>query len=239
MKTALVLGGSRGIGAECVREMRRRGWRAGFTYFRSEEEARALAHETGAACFPCDARKEEDIAALSSAYLNMFSHLDALIYSAGSAYAGLLQDMKTEDFDDLYALHVRGAFLAVRAFLPGMIERKGGSILLISSMWGQVGASCEAAYSGFKAAQLGLMKALAKELGPSGIRVNCIAPGVIETDMLKGYSESDLNALREETPLMRLGAPWDVARAAAFLCGEEAAFITGQTLGVNGGFVIT
>ena len=239
MKTALVLGGSRGIGAEGVREMCRRGWRVGFTYFRSADAAKALAAETGAECYPCDARKEEDIRALAAAYLRDFSHLDALICNAGTAYAGLLQDMKTEDFDDLFALHVRGAFLAIRAFLPDMIPRKQGSILLVSSMWGQVGASCEAAYSACKAAQLGLMKALAKELGPSGIRVNCVCPGVIETDMLKGYSEEDLAALREDTPLMRLGTPLDVARAMAFLCEDTAAFITGQALGVNGGFVIS
>ena len=146
--------------------------------------------------------------------------------------------MTVEAWDALFAVHVRGAFLASRAFLPSMISQKSGSILYISSMWGQAGASCEAAYSACKAALIGLGKALAKEVGPSGIRVNCLCPGAVQTDMLREYSEDDLRVLAEETPLMRLGTPQDIANAAFFLASEEASFITGQALGVNGGLVI-
>ena len=237
MKTVLITGGSRGIGAQTAREFAGAGWQVAFTYWKSEESARALEKETGAWAIRCDARSEEDTARMAGDVLRRFHHLDALICNAGTAHTGLLQDMTAAEWDDLFALHVRGAFLATRAFLPGMISRKGGSILYVSSMWGQAGASCEAAYSACKAALIGLAKALAKEAGPSQVRVNCLCPGVIETDMLKGYSESDLNALKEETPLQRLGTPADVARAALFLCGPDAAFITGQALGVNGGFV--
>lgn len=238
MKTALITGGSRGIGAQIVRCLCSRGWQVAFTYHASSDAADTLARETGALPLCCDARSEEETDRMAQIFSRRFSHLDALICNAGTAYTGLLQDMTMNAWDDLFALHVRGAFLATRAFLPGMISRQSGSILYISSMWGQVGASCEVAYSACKAALIGMTKALAKEVGPSGIRVNCLAPGVIETDMLSGYSQEDLQALREETPLMRLGTPEDIARAACFLCGGESAFITGQILGVNGGFVI-
>ncbi|MBR6184787.1 MAG: SDR family oxidoreductase [Clostridia bacterium] len=238
MKTVLITGGSRGIGAEMARLFSARGWAVAFTYLNSEEKASALSRETCAKAYRCDARKEEDVTALKASVLRDFPHLDGLICCAGTAKCALLQDLSVPEWDDLFAVHVRGAFLATRAFLPGMIERKSGAVLYISSMWGQVGASCETAYSACKAALIGLAKALAKEVGPSGIRVNCLCPGVIKTDMLSGYSASDLDALKEETPLLRLGSPNDVAKAAFFLLDQDAAFITGQVLGVNGGFVI-
>ena len=238
MKTVLITGGSRGIGAEMVRQFAKNGYRVAFTYLASEEKAAALSAETGALAIRCDARSEAETKEMADQVMRQFHHLDALICNAGTSHTGLLQDMTVAEWDDLFALHVRGAFLAARAFLPGMISERSGSILFISSMWGQVGASCEAAYSACKAALIGLTKALAKEAGPSCVRVNCIAPGVIETDMLKEYSAEDLAALAEETPLCRLGSPGDVARAALFLSGEGAAFITGPVLGVNGGFVV-
>ena len=238
MQTALMIGGSRGIGAEMVRAFCRAGYQVAFTYCKSREEAEGLAKETGAQPFFCDGRKEADIIALEKAVSNDFKHLDALIYNAGMAYSGLIQDMTAAEWDDLFSLNVRGAFLATKYFLPSMISRQAGSILYISSMWGQVGASCEAAYSASKAALIGFTKAVAQEVGPSHVRVNCIAPGVIETDMLKCYSQEDLQALSDETPLQRLGKANDVAQAALFLSGANASFITGQILGVNGGFVV-
>lgn len=238
MKTVLITGGSRGIGAAMVHLFSQMGWQVAFTYLSSEENAAVLSRETGALALRCDAKSEEETRCMAEATLKRFGGLDALICNAGTSYTGLLQDMSVAQWDDLFAVHVRGAFLATRAFLPGMISRQSGSILYISSMWGQVGASCEAAYSACKAALIGFGKAMAKEAGPSGVRVNILCPGVIQTDMLREYSKEDLQNLADETPLWRLGTPEDVARAAFFLSSEEASFITGQVLGVNGGFVI-
>ncbi len=239
MPNIVITGGSRGIGESMVRLFAREGWRVLFTYLKSEEAAQALSAETGARALRCDARREEDHLTLQKEAARLFpGGADALICNAGTAYVGLIQEMAVSAWDDLFAVHVRGAFLATRAFLPGMISKKSGSIVYISSMWGQAGASCEAAYSACKASLIGLTKALAKEAGPSGVRVNCLCPGVIQTDMLQGYTPEDLRALEEETPLQRLGTPEDIARAAYFLCGSGASFITGQVLGVNGGFVI-
>ena len=238
MRTVLITGGSRGIGEAMVRLFSSNGWRTSFTYLSSEEKALALSKATGALALRCDAKSENETLAMAETVSKRFGHLDALICNAGVSYTGLLQDMSLEAWDSLFAVHVRGAFLATRAFLPGMISRRSGSILYVSSMWGQVGASCEAAYSACKAALIGLAKALAKETGPSGVRVNCLCPGVIQTDMLREYSEGDLQALADETPLMRLGAPSDAAKAAYFLSSDDASFITGQALGVNGGFVV-
>ena len=238
MQTVLITGGSRGIGAAMARLFSEKGWRVAFTYLNSEEKALSLSRETGALALRCDAKSEADTAAMAAQALKQFGHLDALICNAGISYTGLLQDMTADQWDGLFAIHVRGAFLATRAFLPGMISRQSGSILYISSMWGQVGASCEAAYSACKAALIGLGKAMAKEVGPSGVRVNCLCPGVIQTDMLREYPREDLQALADDTPLCRLGTPEDVARAAFFLSSKDASFITGQVLGVNGGFVI-
>jgi len=238
MKTVLITGGSRGIGEAMVRLYAEQGWRVAFTYLNSEEKALTLSRGTGALAFRCDAKSEADTAAMAEQVLRKFGHLDALICNAGISYTGLLQDMTVSQWDELFAVHVRGAFLSTRAFLPDMISRQSGSILYVSSMWGQVGASCEAAYSACKAALIGLGKSLAKEAGPSGVRVNCICPGVIQTDMLREYSREELQVLADDTPLCRLGTPQDVARAAFFLSSEDASFITGQVLGVNGGFVI-
>lgn len=238
MQTVLITGGSRGIGEAMVRLFSEKGWRVAFTYLNSEEKARALSRETGALALRCDAKSEAETEAMAAETLKQFRHLDTLICNAGVSYTGLLQDMTAAQWDDLFAVNVRGAFLAARAFLPGMISRQSGSVLYISSMWGQVGASCEAAYSACKAALIGLGKALAKEAGPSGVRVNILCPGVIQTDMLREYSKEELLALADDTPLSRLGTPEDVARAALFLSSGEASFITGQVLGVNGGFVI-
>ena len=238
MNTVLITGGSRGIGEAMVRLYADQGWRVAFTYLNSDEKAQSLSRESGALALRCDAKSEAETSVMAEQVLRQFGHLDALICNAGISYTGLLQDMTVSQWDELFAVHVRGAFLATRAFLPGMISRQNGSILYVSSMWGQVGASCEAAYSACKAALIGLCKALAKEAGPSGVRVNCLCPGVIQTDMLRAYSQEELQILADDTPLCRLGTPLDVARAAFFLSSQSASFITGQVLSVNGGFVI-
>lgn len=238
MNTVLITGGSRGIGEAMVRLYADQGWRVAFTYLNSDEKAQSLSRESGALALRCDAKSEAETSVMAEQVLRQFGHLDALICNAGISYTGLLQDMTVSQWDELFAVHVRGAFLATRAFLPGMISRQNGSILYVSSMWGQVGASCEAAYSACKAALIGLGKALAKEAGPSGVRVNCLCPGVIQTDMLRAYSQEGLQILADDTPLCRLGTPLDVARAAFFLSSQSASFITGQVLSVNGGFVI-
>lgn len=239
MKTVLITGGSRGIGAAMVRLFAAEGYQTAFCYLHSEAAAQALSRETGALAVRCDVRREDEMQALFEGVLRRFHHLDAVIHNAGTAQSGLLQDMSAAQFDDLYQVHLRAAFFCAKYALPGMIARQSGSLLFLSSMWGQVGGACESAYSACKAGVLGLTRALAKEAGPSGVRVNALCPGVIDTDMMAAYSEADRAALAEETPLGRLGTPEDVARAALFLCSSDAAFITGQTLGVNGGRVVS
>lgn len=236
MKNVLVIGGSRGIGAAVVRSFAKNGDRVFFTCVRNTAQAEALSRETGAEWHLCDAGNEEAVRRLFASL--PCKRVDTLVYNAGVSYSGLLQDMTADEWDALFHTNVRGAFLNTRSVLPGMLEAHSGSIVYVSSMWGQVGASCEAAYSASKAALIGLAKAMAKELGPSGIRVNCVAPGVIQTDMLREYSPDDLAALRDETPLERLGTPQDIADACLYLCSDAARFVTGQVLGVNGGFVI-
>lgn len=167
-----------------------------------------------------------------------FGHLDILVNNAGIALQKLTQDTTPEEWRQLFAVNVDAAFYTVRAALPGMIRRHSGRIINVSSIWGVSGASCEAAYSASKAALIGFTKALAQEVGPSGITVNCVAPGVIQTDMNRALSAETLNALREETPLGRLGTPEDVAQSIAFLASEEAGFLTGQVLGVDGGIIL-
>ena len=164
--------------------------------------------------------------------------VDVLVNNAGIAQQKLFTDVTEEDWRRVFAVDVDGVFRCCQCALPHMIHEKAGSIVNISSMWGQVGASCEVAYSAAKAAVIGLTKALAQELGPSHIRVNCVCPGVIDTEMNAALGADTMDALREETPLGRIGAPEDVAAAVSFLAGEESSFVTGQILGVNGGFVI-
>ena len=236
MKTALITGGSRGIGAAIVRALTDKGWRVAFCYRSNQEAAEQLSRETGAIAIRCDVSDSRQVRAMAEEALRQLSHIELLVNNAGVAWQGLLTDMTDEDWHTVLDTSRTAAFYTCRAVLPGMVSRKSGRIVNISSIWGRVGASCEAAYSAAKAGLIGLTKALAKEVGPSGITVNCLCPGVIRTDMLACYTEDDLAALADETPLGRLGTPEDVAAAVCWLADDSASFITGQVIGVDGGF---
>lgn len=242
-KTVLITGGSRGIGAACVRLFAQQGWSVRFLYrsradkaLRLTDELRALGHDV--ACFQCDVADRKCVREAVKEILRTSHRIDALINNAGTAHIGLFTDMTEQQWDDLFSVNVKGVFNCSQAVLENMVSEKSGCIVNISSMWGEVGASCEAAYSAAKAAVIGLTKALAKEMGPSGIRVNCVTPGVIATDMNAELTEDDLAALSDETPLMRIGQPEEVAKTVLFLCEEGSSFITGQVLGVSGGLII-
>ena len=233
MPHLFLTGGSRGIGAATVRRFAREGWRVSFCYEKNEAAARMLSAQTGADGFRCDAADPEAVLALISS----LPPVDVLINNAGISHVGLISQITPAQWDRLFAVNVRGIYNTVRAVLPGMLAAGSGCILNVSSMWGQVGARCEAAYSATKGAVDALTKALAKELGPSGIRVNAVSPGMIETEMNAALSAADVAALADETPLGRIGTPEDVADALWMLANSP--FVTGQILGVNGGLSVT
>ena len=236
MDTVLITGGSRGIGAEAVRTFSKAGYRTAFFYRASEEAAQKLAAETGACAIRCDVTDSTQVAAACREAGRVLSHIDVLINNAGVAQQKLFTDVTDEDWDWMIASNLSSAFYVSRAVLPGMISRRYGRILNVGSIWGQVGASCEVHYSAAKAGLIGLTQALAKEVAPSGVTVNCLCPGVIQTDMLSSFTPEDLAALADETPVGRLGTPEDVASALLWLSSRESSFITGQVIGVNGGF---
>ena len=236
MKTALITGGSRGIGAAIVRELSKQGWQVAFCYRSSHDAAQRLSQETGALAIPCDVTDSGQVSAMAAQVQQQLRHIDLLVNNAGVAWQGLLTDMTDHDWHTVLDTSLSAAFFTCRAVIPGMVSHRAGRIINISSVWGRVGASCEAAYSAAKAGIIGLSKALAKELGPSNITVNCLCPGVIQTDMLACYTPDDLAALADETPLCRLGTPEEVAAAVCWLASDAAGFITGQVIGVDGGF---
>lgn len=244
MPSVLITGASRGIGAACALAFARQGWRVGVNYLHSREQALALCRqiqEEGGSALPLpgDVSDSADAARMVEAALAGLGGLDALVLNAGIALPQmLLTDVTDSQWRSLFAADVDGVFYPCRAALPHFVRQKAGSIVTVSSMWGQVGGSCEVAYSAAKGAVIAFTRALAKEVGPSGIRVNCVCPGVIQTDMNRHLSPADLDALREETPLEQLGTPEQVAQAILFLASPQAGFITGQVLGVNGGMVI-
>ena len=233
-KTALITGASRGIGAAIAVALARDGIRVFINYNHSKAAAESLAAVLGGQAVQCDVSNQYDVEKM----FDIVGGADILVNNAGIAHYGLMGDMTLDQWRAIFAVNTDGMFLCCKYALPHMIHQKSGCIINMSSVWGQYGASCEAAYSASKAAVIGLTKSLAKELGPSGIRVNCIAPGVIDTDMLSPLCDADKRALADDTPLCRLGAPEDVAAVAAFLASDSAGFITGQVIGADGGFAL-
>lgn len=247
-KTVLITGASRGIGSEITRRFAAAGYRVVLNYHRSEQQARKLAESlerqlgvaTGERVLPvcADVADRQQVERMFDEAESHFGGIDVLVNNAGIAQQKLFTDLTDDDWHRMFAVHVDGAFYCSRRALQGMIHRHSGKIINVSSMWGQIGGSCEVHYSAAKAAVIGMTRALAKEVGPSGIQVNCVAPGVIDTEMNGALSVETLEQLCEETPLGVLGTCRDIAEAVFFLADSRSDFITGQVLGVNGGMVI-
>ncbi len=232
MSNVVITGGSRGIGAAAVRLFAARGDRVTFLYEKNHEAARTVAAETDATPICCDVSDGEAVRAAFA----QIGDIDLLVCNAGIMHFGLMSMLDEAAWDRLFAVNVKGIYNCVNAAMPAFLKKHSGCIITVSSMWGQVGASCEAAYSATKGAVIALTKALAKELGPSGIRVNCVAPGVILTDMCAHVEPEILDEMAQDTPVGRNGTPEDVAKAMQAL--YEAEFVTGQVFSVNGGYII-
>jgi len=228
----VITGGSRGIGAGAVARFASRGDQVYFLYEKNHAAAEAVARQTGAVPIQCDVSSSQAVGLAFS----QIPEVDILVCCAGIAHYGLMSHTTEKTWDRLFAVNVKGVYHCVNAAMPFFLRKQRGCIVTVASMWGQVGASCEAAYSATKGAVIALTKALAKELGPSGIRVNCVAPGVILTDMCAGLDPAVLASLAEESMVGRNGTPGDVAKAIEYLA--DADFVTGHILSVNGGIVI-
>ena len=237
LKNVIITGGSRGIGAACVREFVKEGCRVFFTYKSNEKKAAALSEETGAIAVRADVSSFSDMERFADV-VHKYGTADVIINNAGIAQIKMFQDITEKDWDDMFSVNIKGMFVTVKTFISDLINKKSGRIINISSMWGEEGASCEVHYSATKAAVIGFTKALAKELGPSGITVNSVSPGVIETDMNARLSDEELSYLAEETPAGRMGTPEETAMAICFLASDKSGFITGADIPVNGGFVM-
>ncbi len=243
MKTALVTGSSRGIGRAVARELAHQGWAVGINYLHREDKAQELVEElTAAGCqaaaFQADVANGAAVASMVKELGETFSPVELVVNNAGVAGQSLFQDISDEMWNRYLAVNLGGARNTIKVALPHMISEKRGCIVNISSIWGQRGASCEVAYACTKAGIIALTRSLAMELAPSGIRVNCVAPGVINTDMVQVLGQETLDELAKETPLGRLGTPEDIAYAVSFFASERAGFITGQVLTADGGFIV-
>ena len=232
----MIMGGSRGIGAAMVQKFSAAGDRVFFTWLRSAKEAEKLSRETGAEAIQADAASGEQISQAVQTVLKKAGQIDILICNAGVGLNRMLMDTTDEEFHRVMDTNLYGTFAAIRAVLPGMFWRREGCILTVSSIWGQTGASCESVYSASKAAVIGLTQAVAREAAGANIRVNCIAPGMIDTGMNDHLSAEEKEELRTEIPLERIGKPEEVAETAFFLASEAAGYITGQVIPVNGGW---
>lgn len=232
MKTVVITGGSRGIGAAAVEAFAARGDRVYFLYEKEHEAAKAVSEKTSATPICCDVA---DYVAVQKAF-SQIPEVDVLVCNAGICHYGLMSQMAEAQWDRLFAVNVKGIYTCVNAATPYFLKKQKGCIITVSSMWGQVGASCEVAYSASKGAVIAMTKALAQELGPSGIRCNCIAPGVIETDMCKDVSPETIAQLADDGLVGRNGTGADIAQAMLYLADAE--FVTGQVLPVNGGILL-
>ena len=238
-RCVLISGGDRGIGAAAARAFWQAGYRVAVLYHTHAEAAAALEKALpGLLAVQCDVASRASCEVAFHTVEQAVGHVDVLVSNAGIAQQKLFTDITPEEWQHMLDVNLSGAFHLCQLALPGMVRRKAGRILTVSSMWGQTGGSCEVHYSAAKAGLIGLTKALAKEEGPSGITVNCVAPGVIDTDMMAAFTAEDKAALAEETPVGRLGSADEVAQLLVFLAGESAGYITGQVFGVNGGLVI-
>jgi 3-oxoacyl-[acyl-carrier protein] reductase len=238
MKYAIVTGGSRGIGVEICRKLSENGYYVYINYNNSAEKAEALAAEIGGKAVKFDVSDTQSVKIAMNSILSECKHIDLLVNNAGVSEIDLFNFIEQENADRILNINLRGTLSCSRAVISSMVNHKSGCIINISSMWGECGASCEVDYSASKAGIIGFTKALAKELAPSGIRVNCVSPGFILTEMNEKFTESELEEILEEIPLGKFGTTADVANAVIFLASENASFITGQTLSVNGGMVI-
>lgn len=243
MAVAFVSGASRGIGRAIARRLAGDGYAVAIHCRESMDEAvslreEILQHGGRAAVFACDVSDAIAVRKMAEQVVAELGTVSVVVNNAGIAQQKLFTDLTDEEWHRMMAVHVDGAFYVTRAFLPDMIRQHQGVIVNVSSMWGQTGGSCEVHYSTAKAALIGFTKALAKEVGPAGVRVNCVAPGVIVTDMTVGLGDETLRELEQEAPLCRLGKPEDVAAAVSYLVSDEAAYVTGQVLAPNGGIVI-
>ena len=238
MKTVLITGGSRGIGRAMTEAFSKNGYAVAFTYKNSETEAKSLAESTGALAIRADSAVEGDVISAVDTVVKTYGHIDCLINNAGISSFSLFTDITAQQWNEMMAVNLTGAFLYSREALKYMISKKQGRIINITSVWGLVGSSCEVHYSTAKAGLIGMTKALAKEVAPSGITVNAIAPGMIDTDMNRAFSDDDLKGILDEVPVGRIGLPDEIARAALFLADDASAYITGDVLNVSGGYVI-
>lgn len=239
MKTVLITGASRGIGKACAKLFPEKGYNVVINYFNSEKEALELASQLkNAIAVRADISDKTQVDAMIKEAKDKFGSVDILINNAGIAQSKVFSDITEADFDKMVNIHLKGTFNCTKAVLEDMIDKKSGRIINISSIWGITGASCEVHYSMVKAGIIGFTKALAKELAPSGITVNAIAPGVTDTDMMKSFSEDEIREIENEIPLGRLASPSEIAQSILFLASENANYITGQVLSPNGGIVI-
>ena len=241
MKTVLITGASRGIGRATAKAFAKEGYAVAINYLNSKADAISLKNEIiengGVAEIFCADVSDYDEMQKTVKDINcILGSVDVLVANAGVSVIGQINDLSPQGWDRLFAINTKGVYNAVNAVLGGMLDKKHGRIITISSIWGEVGASCEVAYSSSKSAVIGFTKGLAKELAPSGITVNCVSPGVIDTDMNAHFTGEDKKSIEDEIPMGRFGSPEEVAAAILFFASEQASYITGEVLGVNGGF---